>query len=125
MLDPPADSLRAYIYHRINAHRGGLPENVSWLMAENISFLIRHHHGSAIDIDLNSISFARIDVRGRDNCEIGHKAAVVVHEAPGKTSIIVDVQVGWSKNVMVALTEKVDRMVNDILVKAGKEAKKK
>ena len=64
------------------------------------------------------------DVRSKHKCEIGLRAAVTVHEAPGKTKVIVENQVGWGKNVLEGLTHKVDTLVNEVVKEAGQTAKK-
>jgi hypothetical protein len=49
---------------------------------DNVAFLVRYICNPSVDP--TTLSFPVIDVRGKNNSEVGHKAMVIVHNAPGK-----------------------------------------
>lgn len=69
----------------------------------------------------SQVSVSVIDRRGPDNSELGHKAIVCIHGAPGKFKVVVAKEVMWGQNVIVGLSEKVDRVVREIVTKEGNE----
>ncbi|KAH7083872.1 hypothetical protein FB567DRAFT_447117, partial [Paraphoma chrysanthemicola] len=87
--------------------------------AGNITFLIKYTAGPDLKADAFTVSI--VDVRGPNNSEIGHKATVCFHEGPGQFAIVIAQQVKWGKNVLLALTEKVDKAVLQILAKEGND----
>ena len=43
------------------------------------------------------------------------------HDAPGKFAVVVYKQVRWGENVLIGLTEKVDKAIMSILAKEGND----
>ncbi|KAI4630414.1 hypothetical protein J4E80_001349 [Alternaria sp. BMP 0032] len=85
--------------------------------AGNITFLIKYTVGP--NIPASQISITVVDVRGHNDCEVGHKATVCIHYGPGDFTVIVRKQVKWGQNVVQALGEKVDKAVREILKNEG------
>jgi hypothetical protein len=46
---------------------------------------------------------------------------VCFHDGPGKFAVVIDKQVEWGQDVLLGLTEKVDKAVREILVKEGND----
>jgi hypothetical protein len=84
----------------------------------NITFLIKYTAGS--NVQVKQVSITIIDVRGRDNSEIGHKATVSLHgDKPGDFTVVVYNRVNWGGNVIIGLTEEVDKVIRNILADEG------
>lgn len=84
----------------------------------NIAFLIRYAYGPSIDA--TRVAIPVIDIRGENKSEVGHKAAVIVHEDEGKFTTFVEKQVEWGANVVCGLTEKVDTIVAKVMMEGNK-----
>ncbi|KAH7067371.1 hypothetical protein BKA63DRAFT_570675 [Paraphoma chrysanthemicola] len=111
------DPIQEQIFNFLNPHRRNLPENLVRAIAGNITFFIKYTAGPDLKADAFTVSI--VDVRGPNNAEVGHKATVCFHDGPGKFAIVVAQQVEWGKNVLLALAEKVDKAVLQILAKEG------
>jgi hypothetical protein len=85
----------------------------------NISFLVKYTAGYKVLPSQVSISI--VDVRGPDNTTLGHKAIVAIHGAPGRFKVVVCKEVAWGRNVVIGLSEKVDRVVREIVSKEGND----
>jgi hypothetical protein len=87
------------------------------LPAGNIAFLVKYTVGPNFDLD--AISIPIFAIRGPNDEKLGRKISVVLHEGPGKFTVIIEKRVGWDDNIVAGLTRKVDKVVNRILEKEG------
>ncbi|CAE7023736.1 hypothetical protein PTTW11_03641 [Pyrenophora teres f. teres] len=116
MAFPASEALHQHIFSAIDPMRGPLPPHVVKLKSyftDNIAFLVKRAGGPSVSASQVSVSI--IDVRGVNNCEIGHKATVCIHQGPYEFRVVVTVQVPWGHPVMIGLTEKVDSIIKEIL----------
>ncbi|KAF2825946.1 hypothetical protein CC86DRAFT_418566 [Ophiobolus disseminans] len=111
----PTDPIQQQLFSSLAPRRGKLPESLNHTIANNITFLIKYSGGA--DVKTKGISVTVIDVRGPNNSEIGHKVTVCIHKGPGDFTVVIWKQVKWGGNVVLGLTEKVAKVIKEILAK--------
>lgn len=82
---------------------------------DNIAFLVKRAGGP--NISTFQVSVSIIDVCTPHNNRIGHRATVSIHEGQEEVKVVVTAQVSWGRNVLIGLTEKVDKLITYMLDK--------
>lgn len=113
------DPVHQQIFSHLSPRRGELPIHVVETIAGNISFLVKYTAG--YKVLPSQVSISVVDVRGPDNGLLGHKAMVCIHGAPGRFKVVVTKEVAYGRNVVIGLSEKVDRVVREIVSKEGND----
>ncbi|KAI4954395.1 hypothetical protein J4E91_002108 [Alternaria rosae] len=113
MTSSPIDPVQQHIFNTLSPRRGAVPSHVIESMSNNITFLIKFTAGPGILA--SQISIPVLDVRGPLRNNIARRATICIHQGPGNFTVLLWAQVRGKDELMNVLSDKVDKVIKDVL----------
>ncbi|KAF2247383.1 hypothetical protein BU26DRAFT_506635 [Trematosphaeria pertusa] len=108
------DPLRSRIFNELRIHYETQGKEFINMTAKNLAFLVRHHLGP--EIEPTKVSLPIVDIY-EDGATVAHRAALVVHGAPGKHRVLIQNQspVGHTNCLVHELSDMAEKAIVGIL----------
>ncbi|KAI4656374.1 uncharacterized protein J4E79_007927 [Alternaria viburni] len=131
MTSSPIDPVQQHIFNTLSPRRGAVPSHIiesmsslapslasssneaDLLPSDNIAFLIKFTAGPGILA--SQISIPVLDVRGPLRNNTGRRATICIHRGRGDFTVVLWAQVKGKEELMNALSDKVDKVIKDVL----------